>query len=276
MNVRPALLAAAALAIALSAALALGRGGKSDLSDLARVFQRGQELDSHVEAGRRRHGAKRALAAEVIAGRVGLGEAAGYFRGLDESDPGFVAHVQLPPRDEAFYCEQVLDHVWEILAQRELFAAATRQYSEAFAADPDLLASRPTRHRYLAACAAARAACGQGRDAAGLDEPGRAAFRRQALGWLRDELEAQRRRLEAQPERGWSIAGGLTRWLRDPYFAWVREPEALARLPAAERQAWQTLWADVADTVVRAEGTTPPETKAGSKMALRALDAAGR
>jgi hypothetical protein len=43
----------------------------------------------------------------------------------------------------------------------------------------------------------------------------------------------------------------------------VRGPEALARLPAAERQAWQMLWEDVAATLARAEGTTPPEPKAG-------------
>src|SRR5215831_1124657 len=42
----------------------------------------------------------------------------------------------------------------------------------------------------------------------------------------------------------------------------------LAGLPAGERQAWQKLWADVADTLARAEGTTPPEPKAGSKRPL--------
>jgi hypothetical protein len=28
---------------------------------------------------------------------------------------------------------------------------------------------------------------------------------------------------------------------------------------------WQKLWADIADTLARAEGTTPPEPKAGDK-----------
>jgi hypothetical protein len=48
----------------------------------------------------------------------------------------------------------------------------------------------------------------------------------------------------------------------------VRGPEALARLPEPERQAWQQLWADVADALARAEGTTPPKQKAGSKVPL--------
>jgi hypothetical protein len=47
--------------------------------------------------------------------------------------------------------------------------------------------------------------------------------------------------------------------LRAPDFAGVRGQHALARLPAAERHAWQTLWADVADTLARAHGTTARE-----------------
>jgi hypothetical protein len=55
-------------------------------------------------------------------------------------------------------------------------------------------------------------------------------------------------------------------WLEDPDFAGVRGPEAPARLPEAERQAWQQLWADIADTLARAEGLAPPEQRAGSNI----------
>jgi hypothetical protein len=48
----------------------------------------------------------------------------------------------------------------------------------------------------------------------------------------------------------------------------VREPNALAWLPVAEQQAWRRLWADVADTLARAEGTTPLEQRADSKALL--------
>jgi hypothetical protein len=86
---------------------------------------------------------------------------------------------------------------------------------------------------------------------------GGASSRRQALDWLREGLEAQRRLLEPEPEKTrWIIVDGLERWLRDPDFAWVSRPDALARLPEAERQAWHQLWADVADTPARAQGTT--------------------
>jgi hypothetical protein len=156
-----------------------------------------------------------------------------------------------------------------VLAHEGRFAEAARWYAEVFAAHPHLLVGSPTGHRYYAAWAAVLAGCGQGRDASGLDEEGRAGFRRQALGWLRAELEAQRRLLEREPapNRGF-IAGGLQRWLRDPYFDRVRWPDALSRLPVAERRPWQQLWADVADTLARAEGTTPPEPKAGSQLPL--------
>src|SRR5262249_46055014 len=116
---------------------------------------------------------------------------------------------------------------------------------------------------YDAARAAALAGCGQGRDAAGLDETSRAAFRRQARDWLRAELEVRRRLLEQDPP---AFPLGMGRWQEDPHFNGVRGPEALARLPEAERQAWHKLWADVADTLARAEGSAPAEQRAGSRI----------
>jgi hypothetical protein len=113
-----------------------------------------------------------------------------------------------------------------------------------------------------AACAAARADCGQGRDAADLDETSRAGFRRQALDWLRADLEAWRRLLEQEPEKTpWTIASDLQRWLWDVHFAGMRGAEALGRLPEAERPAWQKLWADLADTLARARGAAAREPK---------------
>src|SRR5262249_30235312 len=82
--------------------------------------------------------------------------------------------------------------------------ARARWCAEVFTADPQVLAGPPPTPRYPAACAAAMAGCGQGRDAADLDEQTRVGFRRQALDWLRAELEARRRLLEQEPEN----AGG--------------------------------------------------------------------
>jgi hypothetical protein len=269
---RYALVAAAALAAAFGSCLALSRwgaGGNRNLAALATSVQHGEDLEARLPVGRRRDEAKHALAAEVIAGRMSLREAAGQFRRLDEADPGFPPDISCPAADERALQDRVLDCGWEVLAHEGRFAEAARWYAEVFAAHPQLLVGSPTGHRYYAAWAAVLAGRGQGRDASGLDADGRAGFRRQALAWLRAELEAQRRLLEREPapNRGF-IAGGLQRWLRDPYFDGVREADALSRLPVAERHEWQKLWTDVADTLARAEGTTPPEQKAGSKRPL--------
>jgi hypothetical protein len=87
------------------------------------------------------------------------------------------------------------------------------------------------------------AGCGQGHDAADLDADGRACCRRHALDWLRVELGAWHRLLAQNPQS----AAGLGQWLADPAFAGVRDPDALADLPACERRAWQALWAEAAD-----------------------------
>ena len=60
MNLRPALLAVAALAAAL-AALTLSRwgaGGNRELAAVTREFRRGEELEAQAEANRRRFEAK--------------------------------------------------------------------------------------------------------------------------------------------------------------------------------------------------------------------------
>ena len=269
MSLRLTLFAAATLATAFGISLALGRWGageNADLSALARALQRGQELKGHLANLWRRDEARRALAAEVIAGRMGLGEAAGHFRRLEESDPGYPPGRPRPATDDRSLREKVLYAVCEVCLPQGRYATAARCLAEAFRADPPVLGGLPTRLRYYAACAAARAGCGQGRDAADLDEAGRAGGRRQALDWLRAELEALRRLREEEPNQALTFVHNLEDWLGDPHFAGVRGPEALARLPEPERQAWHQLWADVADTLARAQGKAPPEAEADREV----------
>jgi hypothetical protein len=57
----------------------------------------------------------------------------------------------------------------------------------------------------------------------------------------------------------------MRHWQVDPDFAGVRGPEALARLDEAERQAWQHVWAGVADTLAEAQATTAPDQRPGGK-----------
>ena len=146
MTVRPALLAAAALATALGICLALcdwGAGGDRDLAAVTREFRRGEELAPHIEAVGRRHEARRALAADVLAGKRTLREAAARFRHLDEAAPAYPPGTSLPPRDEWFFCESVLDYVWVVVVPQERYAAAARYYDDAFTAEPRSLAGPP-------------------------------------------------------------------------------------------------------------------------------------
>jgi Flp pilus assembly protein TadD len=138
---------------------------------------------------------------------------------------------------------------------KKQYAAAARFYAAAFAAQPKLAEKLGTRGgRYDAACAAALAGCGQGKDAANLDDKERSSLRKQALAWLQADLEGWRRLLEKDPDKARPlIVKQMQHWLTDPDLAGVRGPKALASLPESERPAWQKLWTDVADRLARAK-----------------------
>ena len=138
---------------------------------------------------------------------------------------------------------------------------AARFYAEAFAAKPKLADVLEVSNRYNAACAAALAGCGQGQDAAALDDAERARLRRQALDWLRADLAAWGQLLQKQPEQAPArVQQTLRDWQQDQDFAGVRG-DVLANLPEAERQGWRQLWADVEQTLKKAEDKDTDEAK---------------
>jgi hypothetical protein len=128
--------------------------------------------------------------------------------------------------------------------------------ADAFAAEPTLADDLNAKHRYNAACSAALAAAGQGKDAAKLDAKERARWRRKALDWLRADLEAWRKALdEGKPSDRAKALAALRHWQQDADLAGLRDEKALAGLPTDERDACRKLWADVAALVQKA---TPP------------------
>jgi hypothetical protein len=142
------------------------------------------------------------------------------------------------------------------------YPAAARLYAAAFAAAPKLAADLRRLHRYDAACAAALAGRDAGEDAAKLTNAERAGFREQALDWLRADLDAWRAQLDKGPDKTLPpVAEAMQHWLEDADFNGVRGPEALAKLPEAEREPWSTLWTDVAATLARAQEKGKPEPK---------------
>jgi tetratricopeptide (TPR) repeat protein len=131
------------------------------------------------------------------------------------------------------------------------FLAAARLYADAFAADPKTAASVT---HYNAACCAARAGCGDGVDAKDLDDKDRAGWRKQALDWLRTDLAVWQKRLEGDtPEDRAAVVQQMHHWQEDADLAGLRDPAALAKLPADEQEACQKLWADVQALLDRAE-----------------------
>jgi tetratricopeptide (TPR) repeat protein len=152
---------------------------------------------------------------------------------------------------------------------RKQYAAAARFYGEAFATQLALAENPATGHRYNAACAAALAGCGQGRDSGGLDDKERARLRSQALAWLRADLAAWQKVLEKEPDKARAaVAQQLQHWLHNPNFAGVRGEAALGKLPAAERPQWQKLWEEVESLrrhAARAAGRPPADIKPRGK-----------
>ena len=130
---------------------------------------------------------------------------------------------------------------------RALYARAVALYAEAFAARPRLVPL----HRYNAACAAALAGTGQGKDAGKLHANARAHLRYAALSWLQSELSAHATRLGEGPEAAAASRQALLHWQRDADLAAVRDRDLLARLPEAEQAAWANLWGHVAALLAR-------------------------
>ena len=112
--------------------------------------------------------------------------------------------------------------------------------------------ARPS-HRYNAACAAALAASGQGKDDPPHDEAAKAKLRNQAREWLNAELAAWAKVLDSGPaELKAKVAPTLQHWKEDTDLVGIRDEKELAKLPEEERTALKTLWHDVDQLLARA------------------------
>jgi serine/threonine-protein kinase len=132
-------------------------------------------------------------------------------------------------------------------------AAEAGLLAAAFEADAELARDPSTGLYFRAAQAAAVAGSGGGADGAPLTEPERARWRSRARAWLRLELAAWTKRLDATPADRARVRQILAYWRTERDLAGVRDVAALERLPPAERQEWQALWQEVADLLRRAE-----------------------
>jgi serine/threonine-protein kinase len=134
---------------------------------------------------------------------------------------------------------------------KKQYAAAARFSRDAFTAEPKLAEAVPEATRYDAACAAALAGCGQGKDASRLDDKERALWRRRALDWLRQDLTWWGQALDnGSAQTTARVRQKLRHWKADGDLAGVRAQDALARLPDDERKSWERFWSDV-DALLR-------------------------
>jgi hypothetical protein len=135
------------------------------------------------------------------------------------------------------------------------YGASARLAAAAFQAGPALAEDLGVGHRYAAACAAALAGCGNGRDVPPLDEPERARWRAQSLAWLAADLDGWIKVLDSHRPQGPDLVRQrLAHWRVNPDLAGLRETTALDRLPEPERKAWQAFWAKVGAQLARAQG----------------------
>jgi tetratricopeptide (TPR) repeat protein len=137
------------------------------------------------------------------------------------------------------------------------YAAATRLWAEALEADPGLGQDRKSRHLDRVARAAALAAAGRGRDDPLPDNDERVRLRGQALVWLKSDLAAWAKVVDSSPSVRTEVFYALLEWRSSSDFASVREPEALVKLPEAERKQWQAHWARVDALFKRAWKKSP-------------------
>jgi len=149
---------------------------------------------------------------------------------------------------------------------KKQYAAAFRFYAAAFTAQPKLADDLDSQHRYNAACAAVFAGCGQGEDAANLDDKERARVRQQALTWLRADLARYAEFVNKGPDQARAaVTKTLRHWQQDTDLR-GRTRRCPRQLPESERQLWQNLWAEVETLRQRHHGTTSPQ---GFGSALR-------
>jgi len=143
--------------------------------------------------------------------------------------------------------------------ERRLYATSARLHDEALAATPQLADDHIDEYRYRAARAAAMAGCGQGKDQPPPDDAIKDRWRTKAVDWLKAELRARSTFLEtSSPQARLAVVEALRHWKVDPDLAGLRDPAALAKLPADEQKACQALWAEVDALVKNAQGNILP------------------
>jgi tetratricopeptide (TPR) repeat protein/serine/threonine protein kinase len=147
----------------------------------------------------------------------------------------------------------------QMCRDRAWYVAAARFWLDAFAADPKRADDLRARHHYNAACAAALAGAGKAKDDPPPDDATKAQLRRQARDWLQADLAAYAKHLDGKdPQAGSMVQQWLRHWKSDADLAGLRDPDAVAKVPAEEQEACRQLWAEVEALLRKARDKAKP------------------
>src|SRR5262249_38295659 len=113
-----------------------------------------------------------------------------------------------------------------------------------------------------AACAAALAGSGQGKDDPPLDEATKARWRKQGLDWLKADLAAWSKLLQSgPPQTRQSVSQALQHWKTDSDLAGLRDSAARANHSRDEQTACRALWAEVDALLAKARNGPSPTVR---------------
>jgi WD40 repeat protein/serine/threonine protein kinase/tetratricopeptide (TPR) repeat protein len=145
-----------------------------------------------------------------------------------------------------------------LCASRNRHAAAARMFAEAFKADPALAQGRDGLDRFHAACEAALALRGKGKDDPAPDRDARLGLVSLALGWLEEERAAWEARFPGRSvaDRA-QIVAALNHWKHNPDLVALRSRASVEALPPSHRDACRAFWARIDAMLGRATGKTP-------------------
>ncbi len=129
---------------------------------------------------------------------------------------------------------------------RHLYGIAVYLWQRAFADEPKQADDLKSGNRYNAACAAALAGSGKGKEFPPPAESVKAALLTQSRVWLNADLVIRAKHLSASDDAARKEArDALSHWKADPDLAGVRDADNIVKLSEPERKEWQALWGKV-------------------------------
>ena len=145
-----------------------------------------------------------------------------------------------------------------ICSDQKRFVASAQYWDWAMEEDRTLGHDRRFQYWFSAACTAVMAASGKGRNEPPPDAASAAGLRRQAIQWLKADLEIWTRLLASGTSQDRNLVlRAMRQWRKDTDLVAVRDAEGLARLPDAERSEWMALWGEVDALILKAREANP-------------------